>query len=47
MSTIEAELKKLMLAGLAGDAIAHRTLLGILSGRRCVSGTASLKMRRV
>jgi len=33
MSPIEAELKKLMLAGLAGDAIAHRTLLGILSGR--------------
>ena len=33
MSTIEAELKDLMVAGLAGDAAAHRTLLDRLSRR--------------
>jgi RNA polymerase sigma-70 factor (ECF subfamily) len=33
MATIEAELKSLMVAGLAGDAAAHRTLLDRLSRR--------------
>ncbi len=33
MATIEAELKDLMVAGLDGDAAAHRTLLDRLSGR--------------
>src|SRR5712692_4974404 len=33
MPTIEAELKDLMVAGLAGDAAAHRTLLDRLSRR--------------
>src|SRR6266436_561603 len=33
MSAIEAELKNLMVGGLAGDAAAHRTLLDRLSGR--------------
>jgi RNA polymerase sigma-70 factor, ECF subfamily len=33
MATIEAELKNLMVAGLAGDAAAHRTLLDRLSRR--------------
>jgi RNA polymerase sigma-70 factor, ECF subfamily len=33
MPTIEAELKTLMVAGLAGDAAAHRDLLGQLSHR--------------
>src|SRR5438552_14972541 len=33
MSAIEAELKNLMVGGLAGDAAAHRTLLDRLSGQ--------------
>ena len=33
MATIEAELRNLMIAGLAGDAAAHRTLLDRLSRR--------------
>ena len=45
MATVEAELKNLMVAGLGGDAAAHRNLLGQLSWR--LRGYYKIRLERI